>query len=305
MSFFKTTIHLQGSSKSLSLKLPDWMFRVFFAVRKVIIVGLLLLFIQAGLLYTYQHFLGKAIQQRASLDTELQSLQTHLSSLDQNIDSLFEEEDLVYAKFGLTVADRNSRELGTGGIIDPALQLVRSTSPTLELADALQEKSNQLSNKIQMNQGSFSSVNNYILKQRTNWQSIPSIAPTRGRYASEFGSRKHPITGVVRMHKGIDVANDRWTPIFASADGVVQRAQFSSSLGNFVAIDHGNGYETKYGHMQQYMVKSGQFVKRYQIIGYMGNTGLSAGPHLHYEVWMNGNAVNPVQYILPNDHAIE
>ena len=181
MSFFKTTIHLQGSSKSLSLKLPDRMFRVFFAVRRVIIVGLLLLFIQAGLLYTYQHFLGKAIQQRASLDSELQSLQTHLSSLDQNIDSLFEEEDLVYAKFGLTVADRNSRELGTGGIIDLALQLVRSTSPTLELADAIQEKSNQLANKIQMNQGSFSSVNNYILKQHSNWQSIPSIAPTRGR----------------------------------------------------------------------------------------------------------------------------
>lgn len=305
MSFFKTTIHLQGSSKSLSLKLPNWMFRVFFAVRKVIIIGLLLLFVQAGLIYTYQHFLGKAIHQRASLDSELQRLQNQLSSLDQTMDSLFEEEDLVYAKFGLAVADRNSRELGTGGIIDPALQLVWYTSPTLELADALQERSSQLANKILMNQGSFVSVNNYILKQHTNWQSIPSISPTRGRYASPFGSRKHPIKGIVRMHNGIDIANDRWTPIYASADGVVQRAQFSSSLGNFVAIDHGNGIETKYGHMQAYMVRSGQFVKRYQIIGYMGNTGLSAGPHLHYEVWVNGKAVNPVHYILPNDHAIE
>lgn len=305
MSFTKTTIHIQGSSKSLSLKLPNWTFRVFFAVRKVIVLGLLLLFIQAGLLYTYQHFLGKAIQQRVSLDTELQQLQTHLVSLDQKMDSLFEEEDLVYAKFGLIVADRNSRQLGTGGIIDPALQLVWSTSPTLELADALHEKTTQLENKIQMNQGSFASINSYILKQHSNWLSIPSVSPTRGRYASSFGVRTHPITGTVRMHKGIDIANDRWTPIYASADGVVQRAQFSSSLGNFVAIDHGNGFETKYGHMQLYMVKSGQFVKRSQIIGYMGNTGLSAGPHLHYEVWLNGKAVNPVQYILPNDHAIE
>jgi len=305
VSFFKTTIHFQGSSKSLSLKLPNWSFRAFFAVRKVITIGLLLLFIQAGIIYTYQHFLGKAVQQRASLDTELQGLQSHLLSLDQNMEFLFEEEDLVYAKFGLTATDRNARELGTGGVIDPLLQLIWATSPTLELADALQEKSSQLANKILMNQGSFSSINNYILKQHSNWQSIPSISPTRGRYASPYGTRTHPITGFVRMHKGVDIANDRWTPIYAPANGAVQRAQFSASLGNFVAIDHGNGIETKYGHMQQCMVKPGQFVKRYQIIGYMGNTGLSAGSHLHYEVWVNGTTVNPVNYILPNDHSIE
>jgi murein DD-endopeptidase MepM/ murein hydrolase activator NlpD len=107
------------------------------------------------------------------------------------------------------------------------------------------------------------------------------------------------------MHYGIDISNVPWTPIYASADGVVQIAQKSSSFGNYVVLNHGNGIVTKYGHMQRYIVQPGQFVNRYQIIGYMGNTGRSVGPHLHYEVWRDGNAVNPLAYILPNEHAIE
>lgn len=305
VSSFKTTIHFQGSSKSLTLKLPTRLFKIFFVAKKVVLLGLLLLFLQVGLVYTNQHFLAKAIQKRASLDIKLEEMQGHLDLLSDEVECLFEDGSLVYAKFGLLPTDHNSRELGTGGVIDPSVQLSWVASPTLELAEMLQEKSDQLSNRILMNQESFFSVNNYIQKQQLNWRSIPSVAPTRGRYASAFGSRKHPITGVQRVHKGIDIANVPWTPIYATADGVVSLAHRSSSFGNFVVIDHNNGVETKYGHMNLYVVKPGQFVKRYQTIGYMGNTGLSAGSHLHYEVWLNGRAVNPIQYILPSDYAVE
>ena len=114
------------------------------------------------------------------------------------------------------------------------------------------------------------------------------------------------MTGEVgKMHQGIDISNDRWTPIYAPADGVVEISQLSSSFGNFVVLNHGNGLKTRYGHMQMSAVTPGEFVHRYQILGYMGNTGRSVGPHLHYEVWKNGVPVNPLPYILPNDYEVD
>ena len=107
------------------------------------------------------------------------------------------------------------------------------------------------------------------------------------------------------MHQGVDIANERWTPIYASADGVIEVAQMSSTFGNCVTINHGNGIVTRYGHMQMSLVNPGQVVRRYQIIGYMGNTGRSVGPHLHYEVWVNNVAVNPLAYMLPGDYAVD
>ena len=107
------------------------------------------------------------------------------------------------------------------------------------------------------------------------------------------------------MHQGVDLSNDRWTPIYATADGIVELAQFSSSFGNYVAINHGNGLKTRYGHMQMFIVKPGQFIRRYQTIGYMGSTGRSTGPHLHYEVWVGDHPVNPVAYILPGDYSVD
>jgi murein DD-endopeptidase MepM/ murein hydrolase activator NlpD len=138
------------------------------------------------------------------------------------------------------------------------------------------------------------------------WRFIPSISPTNGRYASAFGPRIHPVTGEVgKMHQGVDIANERWTPIYAPADGVVEVAQLSSTFGNFVTIDHGNGIKTRYGHMQLSIVHPGQYLHRYQVIGYMGNTGRSVGPHLHYEVWVRNSPVNPLAYMLPNGYTVD
>jgi murein DD-endopeptidase MepM/ murein hydrolase activator NlpD len=108
------------------------------------------------------------------------------------------------------------------------------------------------------------------------------------------------------MHQGVDIANERWTPIYAPADGVVEVAQLSSTFGNFVTIDHGNGIKTRFGHMQQLsIVHPGQYLHRYQVIGYMGNTGRSVGPHLHYEVWVRNSPVNPLAYMLPNGYTVD
>ena len=128
--------------------------------------------------------------------------------------------------------------------------------------------------------------------------SIPSLIPVEGvKLTSEFGMRWHPVLGGHRQHKGVDLAAPVGTPIRASADGVVSRADWFSSYGLYVALEHGGNIETRYGHMSRLNVAAGQTVHKGDIIGYVGTTGRSTGPHLHYEVRIAGEAVNPIPYL--------
>lgn len=117
--------------------------------------------------------------------------------------------------------------------------------------------------------------------------------PVAGRISSTYGTRVHPLLGFLRMHKGLDIAAPHGTPIRAAVDGVVAFAGRNRGYGNFVKLNHGGGIATGYGHMSRIAVRPGARVGRGQIIGYVGSTGLSTGPHLHWEVWKNGKAVNP------------
>lgn len=123
---------------------------------------------------------------------------------------------------------------------------------------------------------------------------MPAIWPARGDVSSPYGLRWNGSD----FHPGIDIANDMGTPIMATADGVVTTAGWNDGgYGNMVDIDHGNGILTRYGHAMQVVVTPGQHVRRGQVIAYMGSTGFSTGPHVHYEVRINGNAVNPASYL--------
>lgn len=128
--------------------------------------------------------------------------------------------------------------------------------------------------------------------------SIPSLVPVEGvRMTSDFGMRWHPVLGGRRAHKGVDLAAAAGTPIRASADGVVERADWFAGYGLFVALEHGGEIETRYGHMSRLNVAAGQRVRKGDVIGYVGSTGRSTGPHLHYEVRIAGEAVNPIPYL--------
>jgi murein DD-endopeptidase MepM/ murein hydrolase activator NlpD len=117
--------------------------------------------------------------------------------------------------------------------------------------------------------------------------------PVAGRISSSFGLRRHPLLNFVRMHKGTDIAAPSGTPIRASADGVVTFSGRAGGYGNFVKLSHGGGLATGYGHMRSIAVRNGTRVARGQVIGYVGSTGISTGPHLHYEIYKNGAAINP------------
>ncbi|MFA5620367.1 MAG: M23 family metallopeptidase [Weeksellaceae bacterium] len=139
---------------------------------------------------------------------------------------------------------------------------------------------------------------------------LPAIQPVANkklnRVSSGYGVRIHPILKIGKLHKGMDFSAPVGTPIYATADGKVEVAGVMGGYGNVVKINHGYGYQTLYGHMSKIKTRAGKSVKRGDIIGYVGNTGLSTGPHLHYEVLKNGKSVNPVNYfyqdISPEDY---
>lgn len=131
--------------------------------------------------------------------------------------------------------------------------------------------------------------------------SIPSRMPLMDASAtSNFGMRTHPVLGGRRAHRGIDLAAPSGTPIYATADGIVSKASWYSSYGLFVSLEHGGKIETRYAHMSRLNVAAGQTVRKGDIIGFVGSTGRSTGPHLHYEVRIDGQAVNPIPYMNAN-----
>ena len=129
--------------------------------------------------------------------------------------------------------------------------------------------------------------------------SVPSRMPLdNATLTSDFGMRTHPVLGGRRNHKGIDLAAPTGTPVYATADGVVARAEWFSSYGNYIQIEHGGEMQTRYAHLSGYAVAAGEQVRKGQLIGYVGTTGRSTGPHLHYEVRVAGEAVDPTPYMV-------
>ena len=132
--------------------------------------------------------------------------------------------------------------------------------------------------------------------------SVPSRMPLHdARMTSDYGTRTHPVLKRRMGHKGVDLAATTGTPIYATADGYVSKAEPFSSYGNYVSIEHGARIQTRYAHMSRIAVSSGTRVRKGDVIGYVGSTGRSTGPHLHYEVRIDGQAVNPVPYMVESD----
>jgi len=132
--------------------------------------------------------------------------------------------------------------------------------------------------------------------------SIPSRMPLAGaKMTSGYGMRNHPVLRKRARHKGVDLAAPTGTPVYATADGLVQKAEWFSSYGKFIKIGHGNKLETRYAHLSGIAVTAGESVKKGDLIGYVGSTGRSTGPHLHYEVRIAGVAVNPIPYMVESE----
>ncbi len=180
------------------------------------------------------------------------------------------------------------------------IQLLQAMGST-ELIKNMTAQLNNLSLRMAYQQKSFDEITTMVKNKEKFLASIPAIQPISNknltRIASGFGYRIDPIYKDRRAHMGMDFTAPHGTPIYATADGVVTDAGFNTGgHGNRVIINHGNSYETLYGHMYRIKARVGQRVKRGEVIGYVGNTGKSSGPHCHYEVHRYGNPVNPIYY---------
>lgn len=140
-------------------------------------------------------------------------------------------------------------------------------------------------------------IKDYLSQQRDLYVATPKGWPVEGHISSPFGEREHPRSGEEQFHNGMDIAAEPGRPVTATADGIVSFAGWSGGSGNLVAIAHGMGYSTFYAHNKMVAVSVGQKVKRGQVIAYIGSTGNSTGPHVHYEVWHDGHPVNPDKFL--------
>ncbi|MBL0133370.1 MAG: peptidoglycan DD-metalloendopeptidase family protein [Chitinophagaceae bacterium] len=184
------------------------------------------------------------------------------------------------------------------------IQLVMSMN-TSDLENSITNTINNLTLRIAYQDKSFNEITSFIKNKELLLASTPAIQPVSNkdlkRVASGFGYRIDPVYKTVKFHAGLDFTAPQGTPIYATANGVVRTAgNLGNGFGNHVVINHGYGYETLYGHMFRIKVRSGERIKRGEIIGWVGNTGKSTGPHCHYEVHKNGRTLDPV-YFFYND----
>ena len=215
-----------------------------------------------------------------------------LGGLEKQLTALNERGNELRLLVDLPSIDEDTRHAGVGGTDDRTY-----FGGSTDIDNQLQELNAALARtgrELQMQQSSFSEVNKMYEDNKVRFAHLPAVKPMEGFYSSKFGLRLHPIFGVIKPHEGIDIVNDKGTRIYAAADGIVVSAGHNlGGYGNMVMINHGYGFTTVYGHMSKVTAREGQQVRRGDLLGLCGETGIATNPHLHYEVRLNGVSQNP------------
>jgi murein DD-endopeptidase MepM/ murein hydrolase activator NlpD len=270
--------------------------------------GLLALVLLAGVgVFNYFQVSHDASENRILRDENL-TLKSQLKAIRGRIDHIGSTLDRV-ERFdqklrAVTLLSDPQRNLAMGPTSDPSAPELSNGAPfTTKLASAvtpqaLSSRLDKLSAEANRQEQSLQELQAYFQEQKSLLASTPSIWPARGWVTSDFGQRLDPYTAERVMHEGLDIAAPAGRDVESPADGTVVFAGLEGGYGNVVVIDHGYGIKTRFGHLSQLMVKAGQRVKRGDTIAAVGNTGRSTGPHLHYEVRVNGVPANPRKFIL-------
>lgn len=241
-------------------------------------------------------------KENAILEKKLADMSQKLDQFKSVIDEIAELDDQIRQRLDIPEISDDVRKVGVGGSDMPnqaPLGLLDERTESRLLAEI--SRLDQLERELKLEHGSFKSLLTILDKKEDSLRYLPAINPVpEGHLTDRFGKRKHPILKRILPHHGIDIGARRGTPIFATADGVVTFTGRNGGYGLFVVIDHRYGYVTKYGHLQKIYVRKGQYVKRGDKIGEVGNTGLSTAPHLHYEVHYRGKALDPLQFYFPD-----
>ncbi len=239
-----------------------------------------------------------------------QNLSKEVNKLDNELAHLEHRDDNIYrAVLGAEPIDKSVREAGVGGV-DRYEDIKKKDLVHEDFLIKLHERVDKLKRKVYIESKSQDDVIALAENKEKLFAAIPAIQPVANKeliaLASGFGMRIHPVYKVRKMHTGVDFAAAIGTPIYATADGIIDKLEVSfSGYGKQLEIDHGFGYRTRFAHMHGLAVRYGQKVRRGDLIGYVGETGLSTAPHLHYEVFVNGIHVNPIHYFFNDLNAKE
>jgi murein DD-endopeptidase MepM/ murein hydrolase activator NlpD len=246
--------------------------------------------------------MGQLDEQRSTISSQrsqIQSFAEDINTLKSTIAALNEFEQKIRIMANLEHKNDSASLLAVGGSmpedLDANLPLAQDHD---RLVREMHTQMQQVQQAGEVQENSFSSLLKSLEGKRNLLAATPSLHPTRGWISSNFGYRVSPFTGRKEFHRGLDIATREGTSIIAPADGVVTYSGKKWLMGNMITIDHGYGMVTRYGHISKLLKKKGNRVKRGEVIALVGNTGRSTGPHLHYEVRLNGVPVNPAKYIL-------
>jgi murein DD-endopeptidase MepM/ murein hydrolase activator NlpD len=236
-------------------------------------------------------------QRNYVLKVKWETLEHRIDHAYNQLNKIIQQDDNNFRVIlDLPPLSEQMREAGVGGV-EPAY--LKEVKPYPTIAETFR-KIEKLNHQVDVEKQSFDELMLVADTKLNMWASRPAIQPISNkqlnRLHTTYGSRMHPIFNTERDHKGLDFSAPRGTPVYATGDGRVSMAYFSGSYGNVVYVDHGFDFETRYAHLNRFIVHQGEFVKRGQIIGYVGNTGISASPHLHYEVLVNGSHTNPINF---------
>jgi murein DD-endopeptidase MepM/ murein hydrolase activator NlpD len=230
---------------------------------------------------------------------QIQKFAVEINDLKEKLIQLNKFEEQIRVIANIDQPDGRDSLFGVGGStpedLNPNIEL---TVRHQRLIKDMHRHINQLDTASSHQIANFETLLDRLEAQKNMLAHTPAIRPAAGWISSRFGYRQSPFTGRREFHKGMDIANRVGTPIVASADGIVSYCGKKGLIGNLVVVDHGHGLVSRYGHIDSMEINVGSAVKRGQIIARMGNTGRSTGPHLHYEVRLNGVPVNPSKYIL-------
>jgi murein DD-endopeptidase MepM/ murein hydrolase activator NlpD len=228
------------------------------------------------------------------LSAKIGDMESTVSMLRSEMSKIINKDENIRLVFDLPPIDADIREVGVGG--ENQEPIIKS-----ELGERtwlVQEDIEKIGRQLNLENASYEELLTLVQDRKVRLDHMPTITPCEGYVSRGFGMHNDPFTGSYQPHNGIDIATPRGTPVCATAEGIVASASFTAGLGNLIQIDHGDGISTCYGHLSKIMVAPGHKVQRGEIIGLVGSTGYSTGPHLHYEVHTNGRAVDPSNYIV-------
>lgn len=234
--------------------------------------------------YKRLHLLTK---ENAIIQKDIEHMESEIKSLNIMLDSLAKRDTVLKYFSGLMPIENFINEL-----------MIEKVTEERKTGKNLSETLDKLLIRVEQNYSDNKAIVDYLNKKERLKDLIPSIPPVNGWFMRGFGYAHDPFTGTMRMHEGIDIAAPVGTPIIATADGVVRKINNKRDFGVVIEISHSEGFETIYAHCQNPAVRQGQSIKRGDIIAYVGTSGKTTGPHLHYEIRIDGVPVNPIDYIM-------